>query len=147
MPLFWGILSWKQGNHALECSIFNLYWCSLPIWKALMMDNMVLDMLINFSADYDLETAVWKKWPGYYKVPLFWDISWQYAKLKRKMTIIALMANRLKFHFTLKNRKSAQKYAPGGIFCIIILTRLVHICKKYFKCTDTWFVHDSFRTK
>ena len=81
------------------------------------------DTLINFSADYDLETAVWKKWPGLHKVPLFLDFS----KLKRKMTTIALMANRLNFHLALKNRKSAQKCAPGGIFCIIILTRLVHV--------------------
>ena len=41
------------------------------------------------------------------------------------------MANRLNFYWTLKNRKSVQICARGGIFRIIILTRLVRACFCY----------------
>ena len=41
MPLFLAILSWKRGNHALESTIFNQHWRSLPIWKALVTYNMM----------------------------------------------------------------------------------------------------------
>ena len=60
---FFAILSWKQGNHALEWTIFNQYWRSLIFTNLESSGDGQYDSgsLINFSADYHLEIADWKK--------------------------------------------------------------------------------------
>ena len=54
---FLAILSWKQGNHALECTMFDQFLTFFTNLESSGDGQYGADTLINFSADYDLETA------------------------------------------------------------------------------------------